>query len=94
MCQLLSRLPLSVALNTLGKMVSICLNLSGGLQTYVNKTFEKKMGKNKGHTISKGLLVSSNSPKKQTNGFVFTTTNLFVRFLGELEDTKSPFEII
>ena len=45
--------------------------------------------------ISKGLLVSSNSPKKQTNEFVFTTTTKsFVRFLGEFEDTKSPFEII
>ena len=36
--------------------------------------------------------MSSNSPKKQTNEFVFaTTTNLFVRFLGEFEDTKKPF---
>ena len=38
----------------------------------------------KGQIISKGLMVSSNSPKKQTNEFVFTTTkNSFVRFLGE-----------
>ena len=38
----------------------------------------------KGQIMSKGLLVSSNSPKKQTNEFVFTTvTNSFVRFLGE-----------
>ena len=43
----------------------------------------------KGQIISKGLLVSSNSPKKRTNEFVFTTTmNLFVRFLGEFEETK------
>ena len=43
----------------------------------------------KGQIISKGLLVSTNSPKKWTNKFVFTTTtNLFVRFLGEFEDTK------
>ena len=49
----------------------------------------------KGKIISKGLLVSSNSPKKGTNEFVFTTTtNSFVHFLGEFEDTKSPFEII
>ena len=42
--------------------------------------------------MSKGLLVSSNSPKKQTKEFVFTTTtNLFVRFLGEFEDTKKSF---
>jgi hypothetical protein len=47
----------------------------------------------KGQMISKGLLVSSNSPKKQTNEFVFTTTtNSFVRFLGEFEDTKKSFQ--
>ena len=46
----------------------------------------------KGQIISKGLLVSSNSPKKQTNEFVFTTTtNLFVCFLGEFEDIKKSF---
>ena len=46
----------------------------------------------KGQIISKGLLVSSNSPKKRTNEFVFTTTtNSFVRFLGEFEDTKKTF---
>ena len=46
----------------------------------------------KGQMISKGLLVSSNSLKKRTNEFVFTTTtNLFVRFLGEFEDTKKSF---
>ena len=39
--------------------------------------------------------MSSNSPKKRTNEFVVVVKmNLFVRFLGELEDTKSPFEII
>ena len=44
---------------------------------------------NKGYLISKGLLVSSNSPKKRTNKFVVTTTtNSFVRFLGEFKDTK------
>ena len=48
----------------------------------------------KGQVISKGLLVSSNSPKKQTNEFLFTTTTKsFIRFLGEFEDTKNPFEI-
>ena len=37
----------------------------------------------------KGPLVSSNSPKKRTNKFVFTTmTNSFVRFMGEFEDIK------
>ena len=46
----------------------------------------------KGQIISKGLLFSSNSPKKRTNEFVFTTTtNSFVRFLGEFEDTKKSF---
>ena len=41
------------------------------------------------------MLVSSNSPKKQTNKFIeVVKTNSFVRFLRELEDTKSPFEII
>ena len=38
-------------------------------------------------------MVSTNSPKKQANKFFFTTTmNLFVRFLGEFEDTKKPFQ--
>ena len=46
----------------------------------------------KGQIISKGLLLSSNSPKKRTNKFVFTTTtNSFVHFLGEFEDTKKSF---
>ena len=37
-------------------------------------------------------MVSSNSPKKRTKEFVFTTTrNSFVRFLGEFEDTKKSF---
>ena len=46
----------------------------------------------KGQIISKGLLVSTNSPKKQMNEFVFTSTkNSFVRFLGEFEDTKKSF---
>ena len=36
--------------------------------------------------------MSSNSPKNRTNEFVFTTTtNFFVRFLGEFEDTKKSF---
>ena len=49
----------------------------------------------KGQMISKGLLVSSNSPKKRTNEFVVVVkTNLFVCFLGEFEETKSPFQII
>ena len=47
----------------------------------------------KGQIISKGLLVSSNSPKRRTNEFVFTTTtNSFVPFLGEFEDTKTSFQ--
>ena len=47
----------------------------------------------KGLIISKGLLVFSNSPKKWTNEFVFTTTmNSFVRLLGEFEDTKKSFQ--
>ena len=47
----------------------------------------------KGQIISKVLLVSSNSPKKRTNKFVFTTTtNSFVHFLGEFEDTNLRFE--
>ena len=47
----------------------------------------------KGQITSKGLLVSSSSPKKRKNEFIFTTTtNSFVRFLGEFK--KSPFEII
>ena len=39
--------------------------------------------------------MSSNSPKKQTNKFVVVVKmNSFIRFLGEFEDTKTPFEII
>ena len=46
----------------------------------------------KGQIISKGLLVSSNFPKKQMKEFVFTTmTNSFVRFMGEFEDIKKSF---
>jgi hypothetical protein len=43
----------------------------------------------------KDFLVSSISPKKRTNEFIIVVkTNSFVRFLGEFEDTKSPFETI
>ena len=57
--------------------------------------FAKKILSTKGQIISKGLLVSSNFPKKRTNKFVVVVkTNLFVCFLEESEDTKSPFEII
>ena len=49
----------------------------------------------KGQRISKGLLVSSNSPKKRMNEFVFTSTmNSFICFLGEFEDTRSLSKII
>ena len=62
------------------------MNSSAGFQNF-NLT--------KGQMISKGLLVSSNFPKKRANEFVFTTpTNWFVHFLGEFEDTKCPFKII
>ena len=43
------------------------------------------MTDSKGQIISRGLLVSSNSPKKRTNEFVFTTTtNSFLPFLGRI----------
>ena len=46
----------------------------------------------KGQIISKGLLVSSNSPKKPTNEFVFTTETIsLVGFLGGFEDIKKSF---
>ena len=39
--------------------------------------------------------MSSNSPKKRMNEFVVEVkTNSFLRFLGEFEDTQSPFEIL
>ena len=61
---------------------------------FTKKQFTAKFSPT-GQIISKELLVSSNSPKKRTNEFVVVVkTNLFVRFLGEFEDTKSPFEII
>ena len=45
--------------------------------------------------ISKGLLVSSNSPKKRTNEFIFTTMRLVsVRFLEEIDDPKKILVII
>ena len=41
------------------------------------------------------FLVPSNSSKKRTKTFRHSTKmNLFVRFLEEFEDIKSPFEII
>ena len=53
---------------------------------------EFSLFRSEGQIISKGLLVSSNSPKKWTNEFIFTTTtNSFVHFLGEFEDTKKSF---
>ena len=42
--------------------------------------------------FQKEFLVSSNSPKKQTIEFVFTTgKNSFICFLGEFEDIKKCF---
>ena len=39
----------------------------------------------KGQIISKGLLVSSNSPYKRKNEFVFTNrTNSYIRFFGRI----------
>ena len=47
----------------------------------------------KDQIISKGLLVSSNSPKEQTNQFVFTTmVFFFFVFFGEFEDPKKSFQ--
>ena len=49
----------------------------------------------KGQIISKGLFGVLEFLQKRTNDFVVVVkTNLFVRLLGEFEDTKSPFEII
>ena len=49
----------------------------------------------KGQIISKGLFGVLELYQTQTNEFVVVVeTNWFVRFLGEFEDTKSPFEII
>ena len=46
----------------------------------------------KGQLISKGLFGILNSPKKQPKKFDFTSMILvFVRFLGEIEDTKKTF---
>ena len=46
----------------------------------------------KGQLISKANCQAVNSSKKRTNEFVFTTTtNSFVRFLGEFKDTKKSF---
>jgi hypothetical protein len=52
----------------------------------------------KGQIIGKNnkyFLASSNFPKKRMNKFVVVVnTNSFVYFLGEFEDSESPFEII
>ena len=48
----------------------------------------------KGQIISKGLFVSSNSPKKWTNQFIFTTTTNSFIFWKNSRIPKSPFEII
>ena len=59
-----------------------------------SKGWSTQLGLSKGQIISKAHLVSSNSPKKWTNEFVFTTMmNLFVRFLGEFEVIKKSFRI-
>ena len=48
----------------------------------------------KGQSILKAKCQAVNSSKKRTNEFIFTTMrNVFVRFLGEIEDTNKPFEI-
>ena len=61
------------------------------MQLYVLNSFHWLMVRK----FQKDFLVSSNSPKKQMNEFVVVVnTNLFIHFLGEFEDTKSPFEII
>ena len=49
----------------------------------------------KGQILSKGLYCILQFSQKQTNTFIVVVkTNLFIRFLGEFEDTKSPFKII
>ena len=49
----------------------------------------------KGQIISQGLLGVLEFSQKWTNEFfVVIKTNSFLQFLGEFDDTKSPFEII
>ena len=49
----------------------------------------------KGQIISKGLLVSTNSPKKRTNEFVLLLRRIRSFFFWEnLRTSRSPFEII
>ena len=53
------------------------------------------MLKPKGQLISKSNCQATNSSKKRTNEFVFTTMRcVFICFLEEIEDTKKRFEII
>ena len=48
----------------------------------------------KGQLISKANCQAKDSTKKRTKEFVFTSIRrVFVRFLGEIEDTKKHFEI-
>ena len=64
------------------------LAFANELQFEMGNCFLDRLAYNqaKGQIISEGFLVSSNSPKKQTNGFLFATmTNLFIRFLGRIQ---------
>ena len=60
------------------------------------KAFYRRITFAKGQLISKGLFGTLNSPKKQTkkNQLYYYDTSgrlVFVRFLGEIEDTKKTF---
>ena len=61
----------------------------------VEMSGDGKSGLNKGQLISKRNSEAEDSPKKQTNEFVFTSMRrVFVCFLGESSDRKKLFEII
>ncbi len=65
-----------------------------GKSTLMNQLVGTKLSiiNAKAQIFSKRLLVSSDSSKKRTNKFAFTTMRLvFVRFLEEIEDTKKTF---
>ena len=76
--------------NSSSNLILLELLQSRYLETFVNK--QPTFVSSKGQIISKGLLVSSNSPKEWINKFVSTTTrNSFICFFGEFEDTKKSF---
>ena len=71
------------------------MSCQGYLATFQTTVSLGKNQYSKGQIISKGLFGVLEFSQKRTKQFVVVVkTNSIVRFLGEFEDIKSPFEII